>query len=732
MPRPPDSSDPPPSLREKLIGLGERSIAKSYYPELKERLQELERFRALMDAASDAIFLVETPSLHIMDAVGAWRDLLDKPDGEVVGVSFLDLFPDPCHSPLADQFSGVASHATVVCALRPPPGTEEGALVEMSIRLTPDGGRRSAVVVVRDVTERAVMEKSLAAKVQELQALHRMGMAVASYLSVESVIQSAFKDVMNAVEPDLLMLFTADGQRLRLQGFESRRGDANADQFAGHGITECLCGATVSEGEPLFVQDIHADPRCTRDECKHHGLSSMATLPLRLGNLTIGVLALGSFTPRNFGAASVFLRSAASIVTGALHNAMLHEDLERSIRELNESRENLTTILDTLPVGVILMSAERKVLRINGYALKMLDYDHEEELLGKTCREVLCVYHNDRCPIFDQCQEVDQRECDLLTRKGRPLTVLKSAIPITLEGQRVLLEAFTNISELKETQLALQRAHDELEERVLQRTRELQQANDRLQELDQLKSSFLTTVSHDLRTPLTSIYGFAKLIRRDLRRIEANVPIQDPGIRRRREAVLSNIDIILNESERLTRLINDFLDLSKIEEGRYEWADEAVDLGQLALDTVDSMRGMFLENPALTLHVQLESGVPLLQLDPDRIQQVLVNLLSNAYKFTSRGEVSVEVRTGPQCVQVSVSDTGEGIPAHEQERIFERFHQVVGDTLHAPKGTGLGLAICRRIVEHYRGRIWVESRVGEGSRFIFELPRPQEDCPPPC
>lgn len=720
-------------MRDKLIGLGERSIAKSYYPELKERLQELERFRALMDSASDAIFMVETPSLRIMDAVGSWRDLLENPHGEVVGSSFLELFPDPCHSPLADQFSGASSNATVVCALRPPPGAGEGALVEMTIRLTQHGSHHSAVVVVRDVTERAVMEKSLARKVQELQALHRMGMTVASFLSVESVIHSAFKDVMNAVEPDLLMLFTADGHVLQLKGVVARQDDAGAGQlaaqFAGHGIAECLCGATVTDGEPLFVQDIHADPRCTREECKRYGIRSMATLPLRLGNTTIGVLALGSLTARDFSTAGVFLRSAASIITGALHNAMLHEDLEQSIRELNESRMNLTSILDALPVGVILMSPQRKVLRINGYALKMLGYEQEDELLGRSCREVLCIYHENSCPIFDLGQEADQRECDLLTKAGTPLSVLKSVIPLTLEGQRVLLEAFTNISELKDAQLALQRAHDELEERVLQRTRELQQANERLQELDQLKSSFLTTVSHDLRTPLTSIYGFAKLIRRDLKRIEAKVVLQDSKLLRRREAVLSNIDIILNESERLTRLINDFLDLSKIEEGRYEWADEAVDVGQLVREAVNSMRGMYLENPDLALELHIAPAVPVLQLDPDRIQQVLVNLLSNAYKFTIAGVVRVEVQPGPDCVRVAVSDTGAGIPAHEQERIFERFHQVVGDTLHAPKGTGLGLAICKRIVEHYQGRIWVESGPGNGSRFVFELPvAPSPSC----
>ncbi|GAB7079265.1 GAF domain-containing sensor histidine kinase [Megalodesulfovibrio paquesii] len=728
---PPDSNSPPPSLRDKLIGLGERSIAKSYYPELKERVRELERFRALMDTASDAIFLVETPSLRIVDAVGAWREMLQA-EYEVVGRSFLELFPDPCHSPLADQFSGMSSDTTVVCALKPPQGSLEGALVEMTIRLTPDGDQRSAVVVVRDVTERAVMEKSLSAKVHELQALHRMGMAVASSLSVESVIKSAFREIMQTVEPDLLLVFRRQGDALGLLGIETKDVTVDKQHFGSHILSECLCGFTALHGEALFVSDAHNDPRCTRGECKHLGIRSLVTLPLRLGHETLGVLVLGSLEQRDFTPASVFLHSTANIMTGALHNAMLHEDLEQSIRELNESRQNLTNILDKLPVGVILMSPQRKVLRVNGYALNMLEFEEEANLLGRSCQEVLCIYQEDQCPIFDLGKEADQRECDLLTRSGRPISVLKSVLPLMLEGQRVLLEAFTNISELKEAQLALQGAHDELEARVQQRTRQLQEANDRLQQLDELKSAFLTTASHDLRTPLTSIYGFAKLIRRDILRLTAEAGRPSPRFLRRSEAVQNNINIILNESERLTRLINDFLDLSKIEEGRSEWADQLVDLGRLVVDTVNFMRGAYQENPDLVLTMQAPLELPLVRVDPDRIQQVLVNLLSNAYKFTPKGEVRVEVEIMPQgapparatALRVGVKDTGVGIPLQEQDRVFERFHQVAEDTLHAPKGTGLGLAICKRIVEHYDGRIWVSSTPGRGSTFFFELPLP--------
>jgi signal transduction histidine kinase len=269
----------------------------------------------------------------------------------------------------------------------------------------------------------------------------------------------------------------------------------------------------------------------------------------------------------------------------------------------------------------------------------------------------------------------------------------------------------------------------DLEAQVDERTRdlsakaaELRAANEKLQELDSLKSRFLSSVSHELRTPLTSIMGFSKIILRDMKRDV--LPALPENVRGRKKAdrIASNVEVIQREGDRLKRLINGVLDLAKIESGRMEWHDQSVRLNECVEEAVQVVEGAFNDNPELILRVDLDESLPLIFADRDRIVQVLVNLMSNAAKFTKAGEVAVfAVRNSDGWVRVSVSDTGPGIQPEDLERIFDRFHQGGGKE-GKPLGTGLGLAICKEIVEHYGGEIRAESGIGAGSRFIFSLP----------
>jgi signal transduction histidine kinase len=254
--------------------------------------------------------------------------------------------------------------------------------------------------------------------------------------------------------------------------------------------------------------------------------------------------------------------------------------------------------------------------------------------------------------------------------------------------------------------------------------RQLEEANRRLQELDRMKSAFLSSVSHELRTPLTSIYGFAKIIHKDFQRAFAPLADTDKG-RRKAERILENLAIIENEGERLTRLINDVLDLNKIESGRIQWRDQPLRPEALARQAAGAVQGQFRRKPALNLQTDIDENLPDIHADQDRILQVLINLLSNAVKFTPNGEVRLSIRApGPGRVLFEIADTGVGVPRKELNRIFHKFHQAeIPDTLgERPQGTGLGLSICRQIVDHYGGRIWAESAPGQGSRFFVDLP----------
>jgi PAS domain S-box-containing protein len=317
---------------------------------------------------------------------------------------------------------------------------------------------------------------------------------------------------------------------------------------------------------------------------------------------------------------------------------------------------------------------------------------------------------------------------------GNPLPVEVSVSRVRLEEGEYAVAVLRDVSERRRDRERLAELNRNLEAEIRARTAdlarkagELESLNLRLRDLDEMKNSFLSSVSHELRTPLTSVLGFAKLIRKEFER--SFLPHADllPGGRNmvpRAQRIAENLGIIEREGERLTRLINDVLDLSKIESGRMEWRDRPVAPADLAARAQSAVRGQFDLNPELELVVDVPPGLPELHADPDRLLQVLLNLLGNAAKFTQRGRVVLRMAAPlPDLVRIEVEDTGPGVAREDLARIFAAFQQAGRESRpDLPSGTGLGLAICREIVGHYGGRIWAESEPGQGSLFVVELP----------
>jgi Na+/proline symporter/nitrogen-specific signal transduction histidine kinase len=249
-------------------------------------------------------------------------------------------------------------------------------------------------------------------------------------------------------------------------------------------------------------------------------------------------------------------------------------------------------------------------------------------------------------------------------------------------------------------------------------TAELRAANERLKELDRMKDDFMSTVTHELRTPLTSIRAFSEIL---LEEQQMEVP-------ERKKFVA----IIVKEAERLTRLINQVLDMAKIESGNAEWRTAQLDLRQVIEESVASTYSLF-NDRHVTLTQDLAAAPPTILADRDRLIQVMLNLLSNAVKFCdpTRGQVHITLRQEAGALRVDVRDNGRGISAVNQKIIFERFRQV-GDTMtDKPQGSGLGLPISRHIIERFGGRLWVQSEPGNGATFSFTLPLNQRDDGPP-
>jgi Na+/proline symporter/nitrogen-specific signal transduction histidine kinase len=238
---------------------------------------------------------------------------------------------------------------------------------------------------------------------------------------------------------------------------------------------------------------------------------------------------------------------------------------------------------------------------------------------------------------------------------------------------------------------------------------ELREANNRLRELDRLKDEFISTVTHELRTPLTSIRAFSEIL------------LTNPDMEVEQRSKF--LAIIVKESERLTRLINQVLDMAKIDSGRIDWHIADLDLRELIEDAVNSTRQLF-NDKAVALREELGDKPVIIAGDHDRLIQVIINLLSNAVKFCpdQGGQVTIQLYPLAHRWRIAVIDNGPGIAPDQHQLIFEKFHQVTDARAGKPKGTGLGLPISQKIVEHHGGSIWVESELGQGASFVVDLP----------
>jgi len=362
-----------------------------------------------------------------------------------------------------------------------------------------------------------------------------------------------------------------------------------------------------------------------------------------------------------------------------------NEKLQLSHRTILASFARVRAILGGLSEGVIVIDAQGRVLLANREAEQVLGCS-DGEILGRQVVQVFPGEARDRIktllsrPTTAPDGEATRED---LTFRHRDRDYRLGAAPVV-----------TPQGDFSGTALVIQDVT-------------------RLMEVARMKDDFISSVSHELRTPLTSIKSFAEIL--------LTYADEDAAVRR------EFLEIINRESQRLSRLINDILDVSRIEAGKLDWREEEIAIGQVAHETAQALEAVIRER-TVQLVVGPSDGLPPINGDRDRLAQVFMNLMGNAVKFTPPGgEIRVQFqRDLPQgFLRVEVADTGPGIAREELQLIFEKFHQS-GDTLRSkPSGTGLGLYICRRILTRFGGEIWAESELGKGSRFFFTVPTPE-------
>ncbi len=363
-------------------------------------------------------------------------------------------------------------------------------------------------------------------------------------------------------------------------------------------------------------------------------------------------------------------------------------EFERKSAQLEEKRSRMNAILENMTDGIVLINRFGKVTHVNTPFFSFFNKD-DKNIINKNISEVI-----DNPNVHDAIAEMMNNPGEKLRRRaelenGVYLKIIMSPISVDnfLEG---FVFSFRDVS----TEVAV----------------------------DKMKTDFISSVSHELRTPLTSVIGFAKMMEKRLYKLLLpQIEVKNRKIDDAKELVRESLDIIISESERMTDLINDVLDIAKMEAGSVEWRMEPLSINEIVEKSCLATSSFF-EQGDVKFVKKYEDGLPNVTGDKNRLMQVVINLISNAAKFTHTGTVTCKTCGGDGKIVVRVIDTGIGIPENKLGVVFEKFKQAHDTLDDMPSGTGLGLSICKQIVEHHGGKIWVESQAGKGSVFSFNIP----------
>lgn len=497
---------------------------------------------------------------------------------------------------------------------------------------------------------------SLERRVDELQTLVNLGRDITGLLDLDRILTNVVTAAveLSGAEEGSLLLLDEKGENLYMRAAHNiKDGYVRTFQIR---VTDSLAGEVIRTGEPLFLGG--DNPHKIKTAYLVHAL---IYVPLRMKDRIIGVLGVDNRQQRRFfGEHHVLLLSVlADYAAIALSNAFLYEASETERNKFQSTFTNITN-------GIIILDEDNRILLINPAARLIFGLvAAEEEDVGQSIFDL--IRHPDLHTLLTRADQGSRKHHEINFDDGRTFNAQYTSIPGV--GAAITLQDITY-----------------------------------LKELDRLKSDFVRTVSHDLRSPLTAVLGYTELIER-----------VGPLTEQQREF----IQRIQTSVQNITTLVNDLLDLGRIEAG-FDTRKENLQLENILHDTLDTFQPAVAEKH-LNLIVEVAADLPLVRGNPIRLRQMFENLIGNAVKYTpEHGDVRVVLRSEDHQVIVQVADTGPGIPLAEQPHIFDKFFR--GSNVPAGVGgSGLGLAIVKSIVDNHQGRIWVESS-DKGSTFMVVLP----------
>jgi len=639
-----------------------------------------ERYRDLFENSSEMIATL-SPGGQFMYANPAWKRGFGLENAALLELeSFHDLFGTGCRAEVQALFRRALDGESIDrAALRN--HTADGRVQELELSLSQrqKAGNPLAVrCLLRDVTHQKQRENRLALQLTVSQIVGENSSAdVAAMRILESLCLSQNWDV------GLKWTVNAEGNRLEFSsawGVPGQRTEEFIQESMGVKLTSGaeLPGRAWLEGKPVWIADLAQMPRGQHlESALKHEMQSGWAVPVRVGSRLLAVLEFYSHLRLREDRESMATIEMAAASLGQ----MLARSQERGrADELSRQQEIL---LNSVNDGICGVDRHGMVSFANPAAARLLGTD-PAALTGKPVHDLL----HGSAPAGRQCAE----DCQLRAALGHHVAAAGEESIYRLDGTSFAAEYFS-------TPILDQ---GRFSGSVIS-FRDVSQRN----ALDRLKDEFISTVSHELRTPLTSIRGALGLL--------------SSGILGQVNDKASNLlRIALTNSDRLVRLINDILDLERIQSGREPLSFRPVQLGEIVRQAIDGMQPVADAAGVQLIHDTVQAEITA---DGDRLLQVVTNLLSNAIKFSpSNSTVSVMLRPGANGVTLSVIDHGRGIPADKLESIFGRFQQVDASDSRQKGGSGLGLAICRSIVMQHSGRIWAERNRVRGSTFRVFLP----------
>ncbi|HET9300654.1 MAG TPA: GAF domain-containing protein, partial [Candidatus Polarisedimenticolaceae bacterium] len=701
-----------------------------------ERLKESEdRYRRLLERIQDGVAIIQDGKLAYSNLVFATM-VGDTPEG-LVGADFRELVPPEDRRDLSDRYRRWQEAQSVSGVLESRLLTRSGAIVLVSLRAgsVEYRGRPAVIATIRDITRERRMEEDIKAHAERLAAINEIANAVNLSLTIEDIFSVAAEETRRLVPFDRLTiaLLEEGGPSLEVVavGPGARRQRAAVTQAE----------ATWAFRRPTsWCQGEEPPPPHLQDLLAHRGILSVATVPLLSKDRVVGSMNLGRFKAQPFSAADLaVVEPVARHIAIALDNAQLLEAVRRRSSEFESLLEIGNGILERLELNEILPQVTRSVNRMMG--------THFCALLLRSGDRLLVAAEEGLEPEVVEAfgtLRVGDSLSGWVAQEGRPLAVadmrddprLKLADAVTrfgyvsylcvplMRGPEVLgtLEVVTKeprrFSAEEQERMAAFAAQAAVaidNARLLRETRrhlsEMAEANRRLAELDQLRQQYLRNVSHEFRTPLTVIKGYAEYL-------------MDAGAADDRS--LRDVMRILVEScDRVIDMVDTLIEVSRIEQGTAQQAlqVQALDLREVATTSVDPLKPTAAKKGVnVTFDFPLE---PLgLQGDGGLLHHVVRKLVDNAVKYSSHGgQVVVRGRPQGEELELQVEDFGIGIAEEHLPRIFEKFYMVDGGIARRSGGTGVGLYLVREIVRLHRGSVHVRSHPGQGSVFSVRLPR---------